>query len=584
MTKRSLSVLQIAYREFFLSMLSEYHVDSPAKLSQKKKSKFFTRIREEWKVKKAEFKKERIKKPPASKKDKYVEVKGLRPAVGMEPEEPYARAPRSDSETGLKKIPSEPNPEQTCDLKIKYNPNQFFEQDDFYEYPVVKMPKEGSYLKLPRKGRAMGRGYKERDFEKAIIADIPEIEVANDLHIAIPHHNRPYEPDIVLIDKRLKLYVDIEIDEPYDGYYRFPMHEQGKDDIRDLFFTESGWIVIRFTERQVHLQEQQCIKHIKDVLNSIYRYQLQDTSDCIAEPQWDYKRAIRWEKEHYRENYLGIQRFKKQNNDSVVVVDIYNFEGIEVNIERTKKSGSATIQENVAFEDETHTYRHAKDQTGNATYISVTTLIERFFPFDIDRFIQMKAEKEKRSEEDVLDEFFKLRDEAAEKGTLLHQQIERFLLGQEYDVSCRELELFKEFYQDVVVTQGFEFIEAEKKILLEQYNVAGTVDALFKKPDREEYIIFDWKRSKNLTIDGHPKKFGYGYAVSELSHLDNSSYYKYALQQNIYKHILERKYNMRISSMNLIVLHENFDCFYRVPLKTMNKEIAIIFKSLNQKI
>ena len=128
------------------------------------------------------------------------------------------------------------------------------------------MPTEGSFLKLPRKGRAMGKGYKEQDFYKAIKASISDIEVVNDLHLPIPFYNKPYEPDIVLIDKKINLYIDIEIDEPYDGYFRFPTHEEEKDDIRDLFFTESGWIVIKFTERQVHLQEKECVQLIKDVI------------------------------------------------------------------------------------------------------------------------------------------------------------------------------------------------------------------------------------------------------------------------------------------------------------------------------
>ena len=144
--------------------------------------------------------------------------------------------------------------------------------------------------------------------------------------------------------------------------------------------------------------------------------------------------------------------------------------------------------------------------------------------------------------------------------------------------------MFKDFYQKIVVAKGFEFVEAEKRVLLEKYNIAGTVDALFKKPGKDEYLIVDWKRSKKLVVDGHPKKYGYGYAHSELNHLDNSSYYKYALQQNIYKYILETNYQMPISSMNLIVLHESFDRFYRVNLVKMQKEVSIIFESINHKI
>jgi len=491
-------------------------------------------------------------------------------------------------------IISQENPDQRDDLKIAYTPHSCFEQGKAYTYPVVKMPREGSFLKLPRHRRAMGRAYKENDFQNAVSAHIPGVEVVSDVHLTIPFYNTPYEPDIVLIKRDINLYVDVEIDEPYDGYYRFPRHNYSqdevtgvthkKDDTRDLFFTESGWVVIRFTERQIHQQEAQCVAYIKAVIDSILNLDSEVPTACIPEPQWDYQQAIRWAKAHYREKYLGIDKFVKQDASARIVVDVMQSEGIEGNIERTKKFTSVGLQDTIAFEDESHVYHHSQDETGNADYISVTTLIERFFPFDMERFISTKAKQEARSEEEVLIEFLRIRDEASAKGTYLHEQIEHFLKGEAYDPHSKEFEMFKVFYQQVVVGKGFEFVDAEKKILFDDYNIAGTIDALFKKRNSEDYIIVDWKRSKKLLVDGHPKKYGYGYALSELSYLDNSSYYKYALQQNIYKYILETKYGMKVSSMNLIVLHEKFDRYYRIDLTDMPKEVNIIFNSINHKI
>lgn len=584
MVKRELSTLQKAYKEFFLAMLAEYGVDSPAILSHEKKREFFTSIKEGWRVRKSEILKARTKNLPVSKRIDYTKIKASRPSISLEPKAAYTQAPTSVKEDVSKIILSEENPDQTDDLIINFHPNQFFEQTAPYQYPVVKMPREGSPLKLPRKGRALGTGYKEPAFHKAILASFPELEVDVELHMAIPFYNRPYEPDIVLIDRKLNLYIDIEVDEPYDGYYRYPSHEAEKDDTRDLFFVESGWVVIRFTERQVHLQEQQCLAYIQDVLNSIYMYRLEESSQCTSEPQWDYQQSVRWEKERYREKYLGIERFGKQLSDAKISVDVNETESIERILNRTKKRTSAPLQDNIGFEEEAHKYHHPKDETGNAEYISVTTLIDRFFPFDMDRFIEVKARREERSEEEVLEEFLKLRDEAAEKGTYLHEQIENFLKGEEHDATTKEFSLFEQFYDRVIMAKGFQLVEAEKRVLLDTYNVAGTVDAIFRKPYSDEYIIADWKRSQNLVIDCHPKKFGYGYALSELSHLDNSSYYKYALQQNIYKYILETQYGLTISSMNLVVLHEKYDKYCRVPLGNFSQEVSIIFESIHHKI
>lgn len=585
MGQRKLSKLQEAYKEFFLSMLMDYGVNSPAKLSLEQKKAFFNDIKSDWRVEKASILSKASPQEAKTKKDTYAKIKTTKPAVGISPKNsPKPVTNFTIDELEKVKIKSVPNPDQTIDLQINYDSIDFFSQEEPYQYPVVKMPKQGALLKLPRLGRSMGKGYKEDDFYKAILANIPQIDVATNLHMAIPFFNRPYEPDIVLMDKKLNLYIDIEIDEPYDGYYRFPTHEIEKDDTRDLFFTESGWIVIRFTEKQVHTIEKECIKFIQDVLNAIYNYTLQETSNCISEPQWNYQQGVRWQKANFREKYLGIEQFGKRKITSQIVVGTEEIDEIEQVLNRTKKYEKATGLDNVAFEDETHKYHHIQDQTGNAEYISVTTLIDRFFPFDIERFIERKAQKEGLTEEDVLNEFLANRDEAAEKGTLMHEQIENFLKGNNYEDNSIEFKHFKRFYTEVVVANGFKFVEAEKRILSEEFNVAGTVDAIFKKPNSMDYIIVDWKRSKKLVVDGHPKMYGYGVALSELNHLDNSSYYKYALQQNIYKHILEYDYGMSISSMNLIVLHNKYDDYYIVPLKPIPKEVEIIFNSINHKI
>ena len=76
-------------------------------------------------------------------------------------------------------------------------------------------------------------------------------------------------------------------------------------------------------------------------------------------------------------------------------------------------------------------------------------------------------------------------------------------------------------------------------IFSDKYNVAGTIDCLFKKNNEDEYVMLDWKRSKKLVINGNgePDKRGFQIGISGLTELNNSSYYRYCLQQNIYKTI-----------------------------------------------
>ncbi len=609
MNDKKLSELQKEYKAFFIKKMSIYGVKSPAQLNKDNKSEFFIEIKQDWA--KYKLSKKKLKEVDLQNKDHFVqesahgykksenETRTINPVSKRTEKELKSQQPPTDNKTTQQEeerareftkqiIKSEPNVEQTDDLRILFNPNSHFKQEEQYLYPVVKMPKQNTILKLPRTGRSNQKGYKENDFYNKIKQSITDIEMTDNVHMVIPNFNKPYEPDIVLFDKRLNLYIDIEIDEPYDGYYRYPTHclnpedEIKQDNIRDLFFTESGWIVIRFTEKQVHCEPYACIDYIKNVLNSLFNRAYVNNVNCEKESQWDYNQCIQWQKIYYREKYLGIERFQKQYSYKEIEIDTTESESIESVIQRTKKLTFSDWSTSLGFDEKSHTY--AKDETGNSEYISVTTLIERFFPFDLKRYIEKKAEEENRMEEDVLDEYLLIRDEAAEKGTFLHNQIENYLKKTEFDSDSKEFDLFLNFYNKEIKSRSLLFFDAERMIISEKYNVAGTIDCLFKKEYKDEYVMLDWKRSKKLIIDGRPRIYGYGYALSELNSLDNSSYNRYCLQQNIYKHIAETEYGMKISSMKLIVLHENYANYHVVDVPIMKKETNIIFNSLKVKV
>ncbi len=620
MNERKLSELQKVYRAFFLEKMRLYGVKSPAELTKGKKSAFFTEIKQDWA--KHKLSKKKLKETFKQKiqpiveepvevyketKEKESRTKPTNPVKRWSEQEYSTQQTKNKKQPPLDKktqqqeeekprefteqiIKSEPNQDQTDDLRILFTPNSHFAQVEQYMYPVVKMPKHNTVLKLPRTGRSNQKGYKENDFFNQLKQHITYIELTNNVHMVIPNFHKPYEPDIVLFDKSLNLYIDIEIDEPYDGYYRYPTHyinpedEVKQDNIRDLFFTESGWIVIRFTEKQVHCQAYECINYIKNVLHSINNREFVRNTSCKKEAQWNYNQCIQWQKINHRENYLGIERFQKQYSHKEIEIDTTESESIESVIHRSKKFQFDKWNSSIAFDEESHKYLHPKDETGNAEYISVTTLIERFFPFDLKRYIERKAKEENRTEEVVLVEYLLMRDEAAAKGTELHKQIESYLKKADFVSDSKEFELFLDFYNKEIKKRNLQFYDAERMIFSNKYNVAGTIDCLFRKDGKDEYVMLDWKRSKKLIIDGRPRIFGFGYALSELCSMDNSSFNRYCLQQNIYKYIIEKESSMKISSMKLVVLHENYTVYHIVDVPIMKEEANIILNSLKVKI
>lgn len=606
MTERILSELQKEYRDFFLGKLKLYGVNSPAELKTKEnKSRFFTEIKQDWtKVKLAKKQKKEAEKIKIQTTEKEIPTvkkitietvsQNLKKSIYQETEsrshtkrKEYQQPTQEEYSEQI--IKSEPNKEQTEDLKILYKPNSHFEQTEQYLYPVVKMPKQNSLLKLPRNDRSNQKGYKEDEFFELLQSRIINFELSNNFHLTIPFLTKPYEPDIVIFDKKKNLYLDIEIDEPYDGFYRFPTHnykaEDGfkQDNIRDLFFTESGWVVIRFTEKQIHISPNECIEFIENVLNSIYEREFNIQPKCVKEEQWNENECTQWQLNRYRESYLGIHSFFKRNSLKKIYVDNISLDSIENTIQRTPFEDIAK-----EYDKDLHKYFHKNDKSGNAEFISVTTLIERFFQFDILRYIQRESEKLGMDEKEFFLKFQADRDEAAQLGTDLHKSIEIYLTQNLYDENSKdnlEFNYFIKFIKDKIEPKKLIFVEAEKKIFYNLFNIAGTVDCLFKNKD-ETYVMVDWKRSKKLIVEGtnQPDKRGFQIEIIGLSNLTNSSYYRYCIQQNIYKIILEKEYNINIGEMVLVVLHEKYPSFHTIKLPEMKQESEIIINSINHKI
>ncbi len=220
MNEKKLSELQKEYRIFFLQKMELYGVKSPAQLTKEKKSEFFNEVKQDWasiKLLRKQFEEadsSEIKSIVEEDTEKYIK-KGKQ---GSDVNQPTKEKIRGDidlvnqPQEVVQKIKSLPNQDQTDDLRILFNPNNHFEQEEQYLYPVVKMPMQNALLKLPRAGRTNQKGYKENDFYTQIKSKLVDFEIANDVHMVIPNFNKPYEPDIVLFDKKLNLYIDIEID------------------------------------------------------------------------------------------------------------------------------------------------------------------------------------------------------------------------------------------------------------------------------------------------------------------------------------------------------------------------------------
>lgn len=219
------------------------------------------------------------------------------------------------------------------DLPIGYLPEDplrlTLTQDD---YPIVELPLSDSIVKGTRIGKQGPRGVSENSFFNALQQHFPD-SLLRDHRAEFTGASRDYEPDIILHFEVQALRIDIEIDEPYGLTTRKPMHWAGSyDDDRDLYFSNNGWVVVRFAEIQVVKQPVECVAFIAQLVRSINKSRSASTAapgpivDRI--PRWSYEQAVSWAEAGYRESYLGI------TPPSVIEVDENEIAEIEADLER----------------------------------------------------------------------------------------------------------------------------------------------------------------------------------------------------------------------------------------------------------
>lgn len=149
----------------------------------------------------------------------------------------------------------------------------------------------------------------------------PEVELLE--AVALPVINRPYSfvPGIALYIKPCNLYVNVEIDTPYDLIHRRSTHYVGRTDLlRNLYFVESGWMVCHFAERQVVEQPSEVVAALHRLLAHLSNEEslIQKEEDNLQKlPRWTFKEAELMEQRHERETYLiaANQELFEQNAD-----------------------------------------------------------------------------------------------------------------------------------------------------------------------------------------------------------------------------------------------------------------------------
>ena len=236
----------------------------------------------------------------------------------------------------------------------------------------------------------------------------------------------------------------------------------------------------------------------------------------------------------------------------------------------------------IEFQDEGHIYTiwDANRSVGDTGFTSVTTFVHSLFEeFDADKIItgMMSSSRWPQNKyfgmtrEEIKKAWDDKRDTAAAAGTKLHYDIECFYNNLVVDNSSIEYKYFMDFYKNFSCLVPY---RTEWIIFHEELRFAGSIDMVFRNEDGS-VDIYDWKRVKDIVKISKWNKWSKSDVVG---YLPDTNYWHYALQLNIYKAILIKKYGMNVKGLYLVSLHPENKSYIRIPVTDLQNDVELLFE------
>jgi hypothetical protein len=237
----------------------------------------------------------------------------------------------------------------------------------------------------------------------------------------------------------------------------------------------------------------------------------------------------------------------------------------------------------IQFDEPTHVYTVKGSSKG---IVSCTKFLHEFFPhFDADAVIRKMMTSPKWPQ----NKYYGMTAAAIKKlwndngsqasgaGTAMHLAIEQFLHGHPELIEPAVLETpewryFKNFWKEA--NGDLVPYRSEWEVWSEEHKLAGSIDMIFYRKSDDSYVIYDWKRSKEIKMEN---SFGNGFGP--VSHLPDANYWHYTLQLNVYRWFLETFYGLRISDMYIMIFHPDNDNYKRYKLNRLDDEVEAMVEA-----
>ena len=202
---------------------------------------------------------------------------------------------------------------------------------------------------------------------------------------------------------------------------------------------------------------------------------------------------------------------------------------------------------------------HIYEDSKQTKYTSVTTFVKNYYhEFPRTKLAVTCAIRDGRPVDEILAEWDKKGAYARLLGTEVHAVMEHLWKGEEnkpdykamgeYEGMVADFEYRKGICEDLYEKMSKVYVPIANEIIVNDppLGLAGTIDFVAYNKRTDTIDILDWKTSKQFSMSNGNKMMKFPF-----DHFPNTNVYEYSLQLSLYKYIVEKYTDLKISELRL---------------------------------
>jgi hypothetical protein len=236
------------------------------------------------------------------------------------------------------------------------------------------------------------------------------------------------------------------------------------------------------------------------------------------------------------------------------------------------------------FFEDGHYYQYKGKDVG----ISVTRFIEQYAQeFKQQEIAERVAKRDGKTVQEVLDEWKYKNQFACAKGSTCHEfaqsiwtatdwEMIKFDDSEEYKKAVLKINIqatnFMIDYSDRLEHLADEYIVGSS-----EYDIASAIDHLFINKLTGELVLVDYKT--NSYLSGYNKKAYSKKMKVPLQHLNDDAIHHYYIQLSIYRYLIEKYTNLKVSEMFIVYFSENIENYEIIDIPYLKNEVEKILEN-----